>query len=56
MCREHSCIIFSLQQGRTETCDTFLWAEGVQGAENHTHIYVLSMGPMLRLRKSCMSG
>jgi len=34
----------------------FLWAEGMQGDDIHTHIYVLSMEPMLHLRKFDMSG
>lgn len=28
---------FTFHIGRTEICCTFLWAEGVQGAELHTH-------------------
>jgi len=31
---------FSFHKGRTEICCTFLWAEGVQGAELHTHSFM----------------
>jgi len=36
--REYDCGTFSLYQGRTEICGTFLWAEGLQGAEIHMHL------------------
>jgi hypothetical protein len=50
--RKYDCSAFSLYQGRTEICGTFLQAEGLQGAENHMHLCAQS-GDNAVLEKVC---